>query len=340
MKIQLVTIGSLLIVAGSFAETSKLLTQFVSAQQSAEEPVCAAGFSPDKIECLPVCGNGELNKTRVGTEYRLYRDLSYSGSENEQKLDLYLPTGTQFGLRPAVLIIHGGGWAKGDKAAAREREFATFMVDEGYVAVSINYTLTAYEGEVWKSKRLKGAWPQNIHDCKSALRWMKKNADAIGIDPERIAVMGGSAGGHLALLTGLSARSEELNRSGGYLEQNNAVRCIIDFYGIPDIRRWGGGAFIDESQQDHPEVWALASPVEHLSKESPPILIVHGTADPTVNIKLSDEFAGILKDKGISHRYVVVENAVHTFGLNPSQMDLRPAVRQFLRENLNCAVSK
>jgi acetyl esterase/lipase len=296
---------------------------------------CATELPPDEIKCTPlVCGKSELNKTRLGTEYRVYRDLSYSGSENEQKLDLYLPVGSESKLRPAVLIIHGGGWAKGDKADARERDFAMFMVDEGYAAVSINYTLTEYEGEVWRSKRLKGAWPQNIYDCKSALRWMKKNADAFGFDRERIAVMGGSAGGHLALLTGLSAGSEELNRGGGYLEQNNAVRCIVNFYGIPDVRLWGGGAFIDESQQDHPDVWALASPVEHLSKESPPILIVHGTADPTVDIKLSDRFVEILKEKAISHRYVVVENAVHTFGLRPSQMDLRPVVRQFLTENL------
>lgn len=278
--------------------------------------------------------NSKLKKTNTGVNYQFYADISYPGAEKEQRMDVYLPA-TGGGIpRPAVLIIHGGGWAKGDKADNREREFATFMIDQGYAAVSINYTLTGYEGEVWRSPRMRGAWPQNIYDCKSALRWMKKNASALGIDPDRIAVIGGSAGGHLALLTGLSAESKELNAGGSSLDQNSSVRCIIDFYGIPDVRRWGGGSFIDESQQEHPEIWALASPVEHLTKDSPPILIVHGTADPTVNIGLSKEFVEILKEKGVSHQYVVVENAVHTFGLKPPQMDLRPVVRQFLKDNL------
>lgn len=292
----------------------------------------APTFASDSTDFWQNFGASELKKTSSGTTYQVYSDIHYPGAECDQLLDLYLPAGSIAGVRPAVLIIHGGGWAKGDKADAREREFAAFMVDEGYVAVSINYTLTAYEGETWKSRRLKGSWPQNIYDCKSALRWVKKNSKKLQIDPDRIAVMGGSAGGHLALLTGLSSESKELNNGGAFLDQDNSVRCIIDFYGIPDIRQSSGKAFIDEPQLQYPEIWSLASPVEHLSKKAPPILIIHGTADPTINIKLSDDFVEILEEKGISHQYVKVENAVHTFGLMPPQMDLRPVVRQFLIE--------
>jgi acetyl esterase/lipase len=291
-------------------------------------------FALDSTSLGHSFGASALKKTSAGTTYQFYSDIHYPGAECDQLLDLYLPAGSVAGVRPAVLIIHGGGWAKGDKADAREREFAAFMVDEGYVAVSINYTLTAYEGEAWKSRRLKGSWPQNIYDCKSALRWMKKNAEKLQINPARIAVMGGSAGGHLALLTGLSSESKELNNGGSFLDQDNSVRCIIDFYGIPDVRQSSGKAFIDEPQLQYPEIWSLASPVEHLSRNAPPILIVHGTADPTINIKLSDDFIEILEEKKISYQYVKVENAVHTFGLRPSQMDLRPVVRQFLIEKL------
>ncbi|MEI8206440.1 MAG: alpha/beta hydrolase [Kiritimatiellales bacterium] len=288
-------------------------------------------FASESLDALTK--TPESRKTSNGTNYKLYSNASYSGAEQNQLMDVYLPNNSKSTPCPAVLIIHGGGWTGGDKADPRERAFAEFMIDEGYAAVSVNYTLTTFEGAAWKSKRLKGSWPQNIYDCKSALRWMKKNADELGIDQNRIAVIGGSAGGHLALLTGLSAENETLNSGGSFLDQNNSVRCIIDFYGIPDVRRWGGGSFIDESRQEHPEIWALASPVEHLSKKSPPILIVHGTADATVKIDLSNEFVEILKAKSLPHQYVVIENAPHSFGLQPSQMNLRPVVKQFLTEN-------
>lgn len=287
-----------------------------------------SGFAADKAELDSA--SKEVHQTAAGRDYSTYTDVQYVEGNGPQMLDLYLPSQTERKLRPAILLIHGGGWAIGDKADARERQFAELMMDEGYVAASINYTMTAYEGEVWKSKRLKGAWPQNICDCKNALAWLVENADALGVDTNRLAVMGGSAGGHLALLTGLSNGSAEF---GDGCFGGGTVRCSIDFYGIPDIRRWGGKAFIDEPEAEHPEIWAKASPVEHLTKDSPPILIVHGTEDPTVPIALSDEFAGILEATGVPFEYIKVEGAKHSFGLRPSQTDVTPAVRRFLSKN-------
>ncbi len=287
-----------------------------------EPAAVVTGFGEAKVK---------LQKTASGHEYSKVSDLRYAGGDGAQLMDLYLPRKPSAAARPAVLLIHGGGWAVGDKADKREKQFAEFMVDEGYAAVSINYTMTAYEDKPFSSPRIAGCWPQVIVDCKSAVAWMVEHAGELGIDPDRIAVMGGSAGGHLALLTGLSNGIAEF---GDGCFGGGTVRCIVDFYGIPDVRRWGGKAFIDEPEKEHPEIWALASPVEHLSENSPPILIVHGTEDPTVNIKLSDEFAGILKARGLPHQYVVVEGARHSFGLILPEMDLRPVVRDFLKENL------
>ena len=275
-------------------------------------------------------------KTPTGTSYRFFSDLPFPGAKGNQFLDLYLPTSPSPSSkgRPAVLIMHGGGWAIFNKASPREVTFANFMVDQGYAAVSLDYTLTKFEGKPMASKRISGSWPENIADCKSALRWMKAHASALGIDPSRIAVMGGSAGAHLALLTGLSSASEELNKLGGNTSEENSVCCIIDFYGIPDVRRWGGKEFIDVSKAQDPHAWELASPVTHLNKDSPPILIVHGAADKTVNLDLSRDFDAILTQRGLPHEFVIVQDGVHSFDLQPQQQDLRPVVGNFLRKYL------
>lgn len=270
-----------------------------------------------------------LRETSGGMPYQLYTNVSYVGTAGPQLMDVYCPSNST-AARPGVLIIHGGGWSMGDKADAREVQFAEFMVDEGYVAVSINYLLAVNQNNVL----VESSWPQNIYDCKSALRWMRKNADMLGLDPARIAVMGGSAGGHLSLLTGLSAGDAELNAGGEYTDQDNTVRCIVDFYGIPDVREWGGSAFIDVSQEEAPEIWAQASPVTHLSDAAPPILIVHGTADATVDISLSEEFVGILAARNLTYQYLPIAGAGHSFTLTSTSVDLRPVVRAFLNEYL------
>lgn len=270
----------------------------------------------------------------TGTPYLFTPDVSYLGPDREEKMDVYRPQKSGGEGLPAVLIIHGGGWTGGDKADAREKQFAEFMIDQGYVAVSINYDMTRYEGKPWRSPRIRGSWPQNIYDCKSALRFLRKHHRDLGIDPERIAVMGGSAGGHLALLTGLSADSDELNNGGLYTDESNQVSCIIDFYGIPDVRVWGGSSFIDQPRNIHPEQWSLASPVEHLKPSSPPIFIAHGTEDKTVNVSQSDNFVIKLQQLGVPHEYHRLEGAPHTFALNPPQKDLRPALQAFLQKYL------
>jgi len=300
---------------------------------------CTVGYScvakkPQKEESnsWALLQDFDFKKTSVGTEYRFHKDIGYLGAEKEMLLDVYQP-GVPGNTRiPAVLIIHGGGWATGSKSDQREREFAEFAVDEGYLAVSINYTLTQFEGDNWTCPMTAPSWPANIYDCKSALRWMKKYAEDLGIDPDRIAVMGGSAGGHLALLTGLSSQNKILNKGGEYVEQDNSVRSIVDFYGIPDVRTWGGESFIRDGKSARPDIFALASPVEHLWPNAPPMLIVHGTEDPTVSFQQSEDFVVALQEKSLTYTFVPVEGAVHSFGLQPSQMDLRPIVSKFLKK--------
>ncbi|OXU14505.1 alpha/beta hydrolase [Sedimentisphaera salicampi] len=266
-----------------------------------------------------------------GVEYHFYDGVEYLGKDREEKLDIYSPVSTITKKRPAVLFIHGGAWRAGHRKMKNARDWARFFVEQGYVAVSIDYKLSEFEGKGRNSKKIEGAWRQNIYDCKSALRFMKSGI--LNIDSERIAVMGSSAGGHLAMLLGYSAESKELNKGGLYKDKSNDVSCIINFYGVPDVRKQGGEMFIDSSRDESPEEWALASPVEHLAESEPPILIVHGAKDRVVDIEQSRDLVKLLKEKELPFEYKFIEDAGHGFSVRAAKTNLMPVVGSFLREN-------
>jgi acetyl esterase/lipase len=262
--------------------------------------------------------------------------VSYLGEQRKEKMDVYSPLPHTDGIqRPAVLYIHGGGWAKGSKSGRRDKAIAAALAAHGYVVFSIDYHLTIFEGKVFKSKIRDPGWPQNIYDCKSAVRYIRQNAKQYGVNPDAIGVMGCSAGGHLALLTAMSSENGQLNSGGLYKNVPCHVSCVISFYGIPDVRVWGGGAFMGVDRAKHADQWALASPVTHLNSNSPPVLLVHGDSDETVNVKLSTDFAEELKAKNIPHQLIIVEGGRHSFELNTPKYALEPELFQFLKEHLN-----
>ena len=133
---------------------------------------------------------------RAAADITVERDIPYLGPDRDEKLDAYLPADSFERPVPAVLLIHGGGWRLGDKADRRERGFATTLAQQGYAVFSINYRLNqGARNEHGSFEVSELAWPQNLYDCKSALRFIRKEADRFGIDPDRIAVMGGSQAG-------------------------------------------------------------------------------------------------------------------------------------------------
>ncbi len=163
------------------------------------------------------------------------KDVAYLGPDRAEKMDVYTPKGASSTPRPAVLWIHGGGWVGGNKLSKREKTICKSLAEEGYVAFSIDYRLGSYKSKTLPGGGVDVPWPQNIYDCKSALRFIRKEATRFGVDPDRIAVAGGSAGGHLALLVGVSEDVDALNQGRLYTEQSNAVACIVDFYGIVEV---------------------------------------------------------------------------------------------------------
>lgn len=250
-------------------------------------------------------------------------DVDYLGSGRKEKADLYLPANPQPGQKfPAVVIIHGGGWAGGEKRAAREINIGTTLALNGYVGMSIDYVLA-------NSEHPGPTWPQNLHDCKTAVRWLRANAERLHIDPRHIGVIGGSAGGHLAAMLDLCGG--ELDPPG---EGDCRVQCAVDLYGPVLWFEQRDLSMFRRQRADAPELYKQADPRTHVDKEDPPLLILHGTADKTVAVADSEALAAAMKAAGAACQLEIIPDAPHSFHLQPKQRDLRPLVLGFLDRHL------
>lgn len=263
-------------------------------------------------------------------------DIVYLDPDRAEKLDAYLPSDTFAGPHPSILLIHGGGWRICDKADARERNIGETLAAHGYAVFSINYLLNVGEKDpaTGQLRLTRLAWPQNLHDCKSALRFIRTEAARFNIDPARVGVMGGSAGGHLAMLVGATARHDEINRHGLYTNQSNAVSCILNFYGDYDIRGRSVSPFAGATPEETSANEDAASPISYLDVRTPPMFITHGTADTIIPVERSRLLTEHLRTLGVDYWYVEIGGAPHTYHLQPEEMDLRPTVLAFLTKHL------
>ena len=289
-----------------------------------------------RIVFFAACSLLVLVKPAFGAEIEIIKDIPYLGEGRAEKMDAYLPKKDSKRPLPVVIWIHGGGWMTGSKSAARELNICRTLAENGYAAFSIDYKL----GKQTEEKDGKEAvvtevpWPQNIYDCKTAVRYVRKEAARFGIDPEKIAIAGGSAGAHLALVVGLTTDNAKLNAGGLYTDQSNAISCIMDFYGPTRIEGSRTKRFAGKTPEETAENAKLGSPVQQVRRDSPPVLVLHGTADKTTDIAFSRDLVTKMKEVGTIHEYLEVPEAGHSFHLQPKQMDLRPVVLAFLGKHL------
>jgi len=235
--------------------------------------------------------------------YRL-SDVAFLGEARKEKLDLYFPSGSARSNRPAVVFIHGGGFTGGDKAEYRSASVSADLCRAGYVVVSCNYVLGP--------KTKEGVWPQNIADCRNAVRWVRAHAKELGVNSDKIAVAGGSAGGYLALMVGLS--DDKTGPGGDPAAKHSAkVSAVIDMYGVVNFSKHGKGEVVGATSAEQ----KAYLPELQCDAQDPAVLILHGTADSTVDIAQSDDMAKALRSAKTSFEYIVVEGAPHTFDLHP-----------------------
>lgn len=235
---------------------------------------------------------------------RKFLDIPYASLSPAQRLDIYLPDEGD-GPFPVIVSIHGGAFMECDKADGQVMSMLGGL-KRGYAVVAVNYRLSA-----------EAKFPAQIHDVKAAVRWIRAGAASYGFDPRRIAVWGGSAGGYLATMLGVTSGVQELeDLSLGHAGQSSDVQCVVDWYGPTDFLKlddWLNESGLtprpgmEHNAPHSPESLLLgkqitkvpdrvkaANPETYITPATPPIFVQHGTRDRVIPVQCSINLAARL----------------------------------------------
>ena len=222
-------------------------------------------------------------------------DIAYLPGGVRQRLDIYRPKSRPEEGCPVLLQIHGGAWSMGSKT-----HFAlplmSHLAENGWICVAANYRLSP-----------SVAFPVHLEDCKAALCWIREQGREYGMNPDFVAVTGGSAGGHLAALMGLTANRPELQKL--HPEVDTSVQACVPLYGEYDFLTAHAERphyveaeqhFIDNimhvSKEDYLELWQLASPIMQVHENAPPFMVIHGEKDSMLPVEKARKFADELSN--------------------------------------------
>lgn len=273
---------------------------------------------------------GAAETPKVPDGVTVYRDVAYVTNGHErQKLDLYVPdTGENL---PLIIWVHGGAWRGGDKTHYNPKEY----LKAGYAGASINYRLSQH-----------AVFPAQIEDVKAAVRWLRANAETYRFDPNRFAAWGSSAGGHLVAMLGTTGDVAEFE-VGENLGVSSRVQAVVDYFGPTDFLQMDAQSLPDglvhdapdspESQlvgghiQEHKDRVARANPITYVSKDDPPILIIHGDQDKLVPYHQSVLLHDALEEAGVTVTFYKVEGGGHGWFKDPKVPELTKA---FLEKHL------
>lgn len=266
------------------------------------------------------------------------RDLvcSYNvlyGPDPQQRMDLYrLAVNSQL-ERPAIVFVHGGGWVGGQKDDFQD--FAKGFAREGYVTATIDYRL---------SEKARNQYPIPLEDAQLAVRWLRSNALEYHLDANRVAVVGGSAGGHLVSMLGLV---DTLPGDSNLLQFSSRATCVVDLFGPSDLTADFSknytdnisvpsiiAVFLGHQKAEAPDLYRQASPIFHIDSHSVPFLLIHGRDDPTVPVDQSQRLYQALKANGTEATLLILDGEGH--GISSRHFaEMITAMKSFLKAHLN-----
>jgi acetyl esterase/lipase len=250
-------------------------------------------------------------------------------------LDIYLPPGAT--KVPLVVWIHGGAWMMNDKYADMSymRNTVKAFIDSGYALASINYRYST-----------DAVFPAQIQDCNQAVEYLYQHADEYKIDNKKIAVIGFSAGGHLASLMALSNNNDVKDFYWQGQKPHFAIKCALDFYGPSDLIMLATNPdtainnmknpvsiLLGAMAVDRPDLAKKASPVTYIDKNDPPFLIVHGEKDDAVPNTESKILSAWLTLAGVTNKLILVPGAPH-FGVMFDADYIRKEVFEYLASTI------
>lgn len=259
---------------------------------------------------MGIAGTAHAGETNASETIQVQSDVPYMApwsAAQTQKLDLYsLKSWDENGENqghPLVVFLHGGSWVHGDKSMSERMPLVEILLKSGYAVASIDYRLTE-----------ESPWPAQINDCKSAIRFLRANAQSYGVDGKRIAVFGESAGAHLAMLMDVTSGEKFVNKDDGNGSVSADVQAVISDYGISDVGEWGTSPNDDSVSAEYAKNLLLgegytdgqamlASPIDYVNAEAKPILLVHGKNDTIVSYHQTATFEQRLRAAGAGMVY-------------------------------------
>jgi len=255
------------------------------------------------------------------------KNIEYKNIDGKSlQLDIYRPANHDKPL-PLIVFIHGGSWKSGKRSDYLVYLFS--YAKKGYMTATVSYRLLK-----------DGPYPACIEDIYDAVKWLYSNAEKFGYDTSRIALVGGSAGAHLAMLAGYGWKNRDTTGDSlGFQSTGSAVKAVVDIYGPADLTTVYARnhplitSFLNTTWDESPDIFREASPVNYLDKNDPPTLILHGTSDRLVPVSQSEQ----LKDKLDSINVPCIFNPLPGW---PHTMDIVQRVNDYCQEKMDLFFSQ
>jgi acetyl esterase/lipase len=267
------------------------------------------------LTVFAIQASNNAQEKKIADEYKtitVTKDIHYrEGNSKAWKLDMAMPANFGSEIRPALVIVHGGGWAGGSKDVDVYQKMMVDYAQKGYVTINVEYRLTG-----------EAPFPACIEDVKCAVRWLRAHADELRVDPERIGAYGHSAGAHLALMLAMVPETAGLEGDGGWDDYSSVVNIAAAGSPPTELGR--------DTQMAKEEWW----PIGYIAANHPPLFLIQGTNDPIVLPSRTRDFVEKMKATGANIAYLEVEGQ-HGVAYNEKLEFTDPAIESFFAKYLH-----